>query len=141
MTALYFAKLFGVEDKVEISPLFETRAGLGRGAEVIAEALAVDSFRAYVRARPAAHPDRLLRRRPLPRADRGAHAIERLRMAVGRVLAERGLREVELVIFDTHGESMGRGGHPESLADRLAYVDTPAARADCPARPPAAAAR
>ena len=45
------------------------------------------------------------------------------------MLAERGLREVELVIFDTHGESMGRGGHPESLADRLAYVDTPAARA------------
>ena len=31
LTALYFAKLFGVEDKVEISPLFETRVGLERG--------------------------------------------------------------------------------------------------------------
>ena len=51
LTALYFAKLFGIEDKVEISPLFETRVGLERGAEVIAEALAVDSFRAYVRAK------------------------------------------------------------------------------------------
>ena len=55
------------------------------------------------------------------------YAIERLRIAVGRMLAERGLHDIELVIFDTHGEAMGRGGHPESLADRLAYVDTPAA--------------
>ncbi len=31
LTALYFAKLFGVEEKVEISPLFETLIGLERG--------------------------------------------------------------------------------------------------------------
>jgi phosphoenolpyruvate carboxylase len=131
LTALYFAKLFGVEDKVEISPLFETRVGLERGAEVIAEALAVDSFRGYVRRQGRLHVQ-------TGYSDAGrylgqiaaAHAIERLRIAAGRVLAERGLHEVELVIFDTHGESMGRGGHPESLAARLAYVDTPAARAE-----------
>jgi phosphoenolpyruvate carboxylase len=130
LTALYFAKLFGVEDKVEISPLFETRVGLERGAEVIGEALAEGSFRDYVRRQGRLHIQTGF-------SDAGrylgqiaaAHAIERLRIAVGRVLAERGLGEVELVIFDTHGESMGRGGHPESLADRLAYVDTPAARA------------
>jgi phosphoenolpyruvate carboxylase len=129
LTALYFAKLFGVEDKVEISPLFETRAGLERGAEVIAEALAADSFRAYVRRQGRLHVQTGF-------SDAGrylgqiaaAHAIERLRIAIGRALAERGLREVELVIFDTHGESIGRGGHPESFADRLAYLDTPAAR-------------
>ncbi len=129
LTALYFAKLFGVEDKVEISPLFETRVGLERGADVIAEALAVDSFRAHVRRQGRLHIQTGF-------SDAGrylgqiaaAHAIERLRIAVGRVLAERGLHDIELVIFDTHGESMGRGGHPESLADRLAYVDTPAAR-------------
>ncbi len=27
------------------------------------------------------------------------------------------------MIFDTHGESVGRGAHPGSLADRLAYLD------------------
>ena len=130
LTALYFAKLFGVEDQVEISPLFETRVGLERGAEVIAEALAESSFRDYVRRQGRLHIQTGF-------SDAGrylgqiaaAHAIERLRIAIGRVLAELGLHEVELVIFDTHGESMGRGGHPESLADRLAYVDTPAARA------------
>ena len=130
LTALYFAKLFGVEDRVEISPLFETRTGLERGAEVIAEALAARSFRDYVR-----RQGRLYIQTGFSDAGRhlgqiaAAHAIERLRMAIARVLAERGLREVELVIFDTHGESIGRGGHPESLADRLAYLDTPASRA------------
>ena len=28
MTALYFSKLFGVDDKIDISPLFETEKGL-----------------------------------------------------------------------------------------------------------------
>ena len=41
LTALYFAKLFGVDDRIDISPLFETRKALERGAEIIAEALAV----------------------------------------------------------------------------------------------------
>jgi phosphoenolpyruvate carboxylase len=130
LTALYFAKLFGVEDKVEISPLFETRIALERGAEVIAEALAEDSFRDYVRRQGRLHLQTGF-------SDAGrylgqiaaAHAIECLRIAIGRVLAEQGLSDVELVIFDTHGESIGRGGHPESLAERLAYLDTPASRA------------
>jgi len=56
------------------------------------------------------------------------HAIERLRMAIGRELARLGFADIELVIFDTHGESIGRGGHPQSFADRLDYVDSPASR-------------
>ena len=35
MTALYFSKLFGVEDKIDISPLFETERGLEMGHDVI----------------------------------------------------------------------------------------------------------
>jgi phosphoenolpyruvate carboxylase len=31
-------------------------------------------------------------------------------------------------VFDTHGESIGRGGHPGGLAAALDYVDTPASR-------------
>ena len=114
LTALYFAQLFGVEDKVEISPLFETRVGLERGADVIAEALAVDGFRAHVRRQGRLHPDRLLGRRPLSRADCG-RPCNRAPARRGRPGARRaGLHEIELVIFDTHGRSMGRGGHPET---------------------------
>ncbi len=35
MTALYFAKLFGVDKKIDISPLFETEKGLSSGHEVM----------------------------------------------------------------------------------------------------------
>ncbi len=130
LTALYFAKLFGVEEKVEISPLFETLTGLEQGARVIAEVLGVESFRTYVR-----RHGRLCIQTGFSDAGRSfgqiaaAHAIERLRLAIGQELAAHGLTDVELVIFDTHGELIGRGGHPESFADRLAYVDTPASRA------------
>jgi len=47
---------------------------------------------------------------------------------VGATLARLGLDDVELVIFDTHGDSIGRGGHPGSFDDRLQYIAPPAAR-------------
>ena len=129
LTALYFAKLFGVADKVEISPLFETRTALEQGGRAIAEALGVASFRAYVQGH-----GRLCVQTGYSDAGRSlgqvaaAYAIERLRLTIGRELARQGLSGVELVIFDTHGELIGRGGHPESFADRLDYIDTPAGR-------------
>ena len=39
MTALYYSKLFGVEEKVDISPLFETEKGLSSGHNVISTLL------------------------------------------------------------------------------------------------------
>jgi len=36
-------------------------------------------------------------------------------------MAEHGLSDVRALIFNTHGESMGRGAHPASMADRLTY--------------------
>ena len=129
LTALYFARLFGVEDKVEISPLFETMTALEQGGRVIGEALGAASFRAYVQ-----RHGRLCVQTGFSDAGRAlgqtaaAYAIERLRFALGRELAQKGLDDIELVIFDTHGESIGRGCHPESFADRLDYVDTPASR-------------
>ncbi len=129
LTALYFAKLFDVEDRVEISPLFETLTGLEQGTRAIAEALSVPSFRAYVR-----RHGRLCIQTGFSDAGRAlgqiaaGHAIEQLRMAIGRELARQGFADIELVLFDTHGESIGRGGHPQSFADRLDYVDTPASR-------------
>ena len=92
LTALYFAKLFGVEDKVEISPLFETRTALEQGARVIAEALGVESFRTYVR-----RHGRLCIQTGFSDAGRSlgqiaaAYAIERLRLAIGHELARKAL--------------------------------------------------
>jgi phosphoenolpyruvate carboxylase len=57
-----------------------------------------------------------------------AVAIEKIRLGMARVLAEHGLADLELTIFDTHGESIGRGAHPGSFADRLRYYDTPESR-------------
>lgn len=129
LTALYYAKLFGVADKVEISPLFETRRALERGARVIDEALQNPHFRAYVVAQ-----GRLCVQTGYSDAGRylgqtvAAAAIERLRVRIGDVLKQHALPGVELVVFDTHGESIGRGAHPAGFADRLRYVSSAASR-------------
>ena len=39
MTALYFSKMFGVEEKIDISPLFETEKGLENGHAIISTLL------------------------------------------------------------------------------------------------------
>ena len=54
--------------------------------------------------------------------------IEKIRLGMVPVLAERGLSDLELTVFDTHGESIGRGAHPGGIADRLRYYDTPESR-------------
>jgi phosphoenolpyruvate carboxylase len=129
LTALYFTRLFGIEDKVDVSPLFETEKALDKGGRVIEELLENEHYRAYVRRR-----GRLCLQTGFSDAGRylgqtaAAVAIERLRLRAGELMARFGLEGVQLLIFDTHGESIGRGGHPESLRDRLNYVSTPAAR-------------
>ncbi len=129
LSALYYAKLFGVADRVDISPLFETDTALERGSDVIRELLENRHYRAYVQQR-----GRLCIQTGYSDAGRflgqsaAAMAIERLRMKLARLLGDADLQGVELVIFDTHGESIGRGGHPASLADRLLYLASPASR-------------
>ena len=129
VTALYFAKLFGVDDRIDISPLYETRTALQRGVEVLAGALAVPAYRDYVKKR-----GRLCIQTGFSDAGRymGQTAacvmIERIRLDLAEVIKQHGLTEVEIVIFDTHGESIGRGAHPGGFADRLAYYDTNEAR-------------
>ncbi len=129
LAALYLAKLFGVEDRVDISPLFETRKALERGAGIIAEALARPAYRDYLRRR-----GRICIQTGYSDAGRymgqtaASVAIERIRLSLVDTLAVHGLADLEVVIFDTHGESIGRGGHPESLRRRLEYVDTPESR-------------
>ena len=129
LVALYYARLFGVADKIDISPLFETQRALEVGSRVINQLLDNRHFRDYVRRR-----GRICVQTGYSDAGRyigqipAAASIERFRHRLARVLQAHGLEGVDVVIFDTHGESVGRGGHPASLTDRLAYVDTPATR-------------
>jgi phosphoenolpyruvate carboxylase len=129
LAALYFAKLFGVDDRVDISPLFETRKALERGAGIIDEALSAAPWREYLRAR-----GRLCIQTGFSDAGRyigqpaAAVAIERIRLRLAEVLKSHGLDGLEVVIFDTHGESIGRGSHPSGFADRLRYYDTAESR-------------
>ncbi|RQS40930.1 phosphoenolpyruvate carboxylase [Burkholderia sp. Bp8990] len=129
LVALWLARLFGVERHVEISPLFETEEALEHGAHVLDEALRSPHYRAYVKS----HGRLALQ---FGYSDSGryvgqlaaSYLIERLRMKIAGMLARHGLDGVEVVLFDTHGESVGRGAHPGSLADRLKYLSPTASR-------------
>ncbi len=57
-----------------------------------------------------------------------AISVEWLRLKLGELMKDRGFADVELVVFDTHGESIGRGGHPEDFRARLEYVASPVSR-------------
>jgi len=129
LAALYFAKLFGVESKVDISPLFETTKAFERGIRVIDECLQNPAFATYVRQR-----GRLCIQTGFSDAGRhlgqtvAAISVEWLRLKLAELLRQRGFDDVELVIFDTHGESIGRGGHPEDFRARLEYIASPVSR-------------
>lgn len=129
LTALYFAKLFGIDGQVDISPLFETPHALEHGHDMIAKLVENEHYRAYIKGRK-----RLCVQTGFSDAGRfmgqvtASLAIERFRIKLAGVLAAAGLTDIEVVIFDTHGESVGRGAHPASFGDRLDYVDTPFSR-------------
>lgn len=130
LTALYFAKLFGVADKIDISPLFETGVALDQGHEIIAELLKNPTYVDYVKTR-----GRICMQTGFSDAGRyigqvpASLAIERIRIKLAKRMQKSGVEGVDLLIFDTHGESIGRGAHPLSFADRLDYTYPPHARA------------
>ncbi len=131
IAALYFAKLFNVEEKIDLSPLFETPRALFRGARIVDEMLANQFYRRYVLAR-----GRLCIQTGF--SDAGRHlgqtaasfAIENLRRRLARVVEKHRLAPLEVVIFNTHGESIGRGAHPASFKARLQYIMSPRSRAE-----------
>lgn len=122
LAALYFARLFGVDHKVDVSPLFETESALEHGGRFLDALLAEPAYRAHVRAR-----GRVAIQTGFSDAGRfvgqipAALAIERLQGRLARAMQANGLADVAALIFNTHGESMGRGAHPVSFADRLAW--------------------
>ena len=129
LSTLYLAKLFGIEYKIDISPLFETSHALEQGHEIIAELLDNAQYVESIRRR-----GRLCLQTGYSDAGRyigqipASLAVERTRIKLSELLVKRGLGDVELVIFDTHGESIGRGSHPLSFSDRLDYTYPPACK-------------
>lgn len=129
LAALYFAKLFGVEGKVDVSPLFETETALEHGGRFLDALLAEPAYRAYARARGRvsvqtgfSDAGRFVGQVP------AALAIERLQGRLAEAMAANGLGDIAALVFNTHGESMGRGAHPASLKDRLEWPLSPWAR-------------
>ncbi len=127
--ALWLARLFGVERQIEISPLFETADALEHGARIIEEALRSPHYRAYLQ-----QTGRMALQFGYSDSGRyvgqlaASYLIERLRLKIAELLVRHKLTSVELVLFDTHGESIGRGAHPGSLLDRLRYLSPSVAR-------------
>ena len=129
LAALYFAKLFGIADKVDISPLFETESALEHGGRFVDALLSEETYRDYakIRGRVAiqtgfSDAGRFVGQIP------ASLAIERLQGRLAQAMAANGLTDVAALIFNTHGESMGRGAHPDGFADRIDWPLSPWAR-------------
>ncbi|WP_088308279.1 phosphoenolpyruvate carboxylase [Novosphingobium sp. B 225] len=129
LAALYFARLFGIADKVDVSPLFETESALEHGGRFLDALLAEPAYRDYakVRGRVAiqtgfSDAGRFVGQIP------AALAIERLQGRLSEAMAANGLTDLAALVFNTHGESMGRGAHPGSFEDRLAWPLSPWSR-------------
>lgn len=129
LAALWLARRFGIAHRVELSPLFETAEALERGDRVLEEALRSPHFRTYLR-----EQGRLCLQFGYSDSGRyvgqlaASYLAERFKLRLAEQMRRHGLADIEVVIFDTHGESIGRGGHPDSLADRFAYLSPPQVR-------------
>lgn len=122
LAALYFARLFGVADKVDVSPLFETESAMEHGGRFLDALLSEPAYRSYARRRGRvsiqtgfSDAGRFVGQVP------AALAIERLQGQLAHSMKRHDLTDVKALIFNTHGESMGRGAHPAGFADRLTW--------------------
>jgi phosphoenolpyruvate carboxylase len=129
VAALYFARLFGIDDRIDISPLFETSDALERGGRLIEQLLENEAYRAYVSARGRiaiqtgfSDAGRFIGQLP------ASLAIERLQIQLARHLDASGLKGIEALVFNTHGESAGRGCHSGGTQARQYHIMTPWSR-------------
>lgn len=129
LAAIYCARLFGVDHALDVSPLFETPKALDAAPRFFDVMFGVEEYRAMVRKR-----GRLAVQTGFSDAGRfmgqvtAVLAIERLHGHLARAVERHGLQDVEVLVFDTHGESVGRGAHPASFEDRAYYVMSPWSR-------------
>ena len=129
MTALYLAHKLGIADKLDISPLFETTFGLEHGVQMMEQLLSFEAVQDYVKRRK-----RLAIQAGFSDAGRfmgqiaANLAIERLQIKLSTMCHHVFGKDVELLIFNTHGESLGRGGARPSMAERQNFIFTPFSR-------------
>lgn len=126
MGALYMARQYGVAGQLDISPLFETPEALETGGRFIQQLLAEREYMTYVRERGYLSVQ-------LGFSDAGRFigqvsadmAIERIHNLISRALSEADeTGKLALLIFNTHGESMGRGAYPGSFKQRFDHLLT-----------------
>ncbi|GJL92410.1 phosphoenolpyruvate carboxylase [Hyphococcus sp.] len=126
MGAVYLARLYGVEKKLDISPLFETPQALESGGRFIERLLHEPEYRDYVTERGRISIQ-------LGFSDSGRFmgqcaagmATERLQVLFARALVNAKMTHIEALVFNTHGESMGRGAHPQNFIARMNHLSTP----------------
>lgn len=126
LSVLYLARRYGVADKLDISPLFETADALNNGGRIIGKMLENDVYRDYIRARGIfaiqtgfSDAGRFMGQIP------ATLAIERLQSHFAREMARYEMDDVTSLVFNTHGEGLGRGGHPGTIEQRLDYAMSP----------------
>lgn len=122
LAALYFARLFGIDGKVDVSPLFETESALEHGGRFLDALLAEPEYQRYARLRNRvsiqcgfSDAGRFIGQIP------ASLAIERLQGRLAQGMAAHGLTDVAALVFNTHGQSMGRGEHPGGMRDHQTW--------------------
>jgi phosphoenolpyruvate carboxylase len=134
MGALYLARQYGVDGQLDISPLFETPEALETGGRFVERLLEEPEFLTYVKRRGYLSIQ-------LGFSDSGrfigqvaaSMAIERIHNLIVRAIAAK-KAGIALLIFNTHGESMGRGAWPGTFEQRFDHLLTPWTRAGAKAR-------
>ena len=127
---LYFLRLFGIADMVELCPLFETPQSMRTGHRIIEEFLDHPHGRAYIEQHGRLHVQ-------IGFSDSARQigqiasvlAIENLHMQIARLLKRKKMSHITVLFFDTHGEAVGRGGFAGGIGERPFYLCSPYARA------------
>ena len=129
LSALYFAKKYGINNSLDISPLFETANSIERGARILEQVLDCKPFIKNIQNRK-----RICIQTGFSDAGRfmgqitSSLAVERLQVKLSEVFKEKINKNIEVIIFNTHGESLGRGGHPDGILERNQYIFSAFAR-------------
>ena len=129
LSALYFAKKYGINNSLDISPLFETANSIERGARILEQVLDCKPFIKNIQNRK-----RICVQTGFSDAGRfmgqitSSLAVERLQVKLSEVFKEKINKNIEVIIFNTHGESLGRGGHPDGILERNQYIFSAFAR-------------
>ena len=132
MSALYLAHKFGIADQLDISPLLETTFGLEHGAKMMEQLCETPAYRHYLEKR-----GRLSIQTGFSDAGRfmgqiaANLAIERMQLKIAELVKTHFDGTIDLLMFNTHGESMGRGCARGAIDNRQQFIFSAYAREKC----------